>query len=75
MYLVKLFLKRFRRQSYKRSFGYTAVTYATEPPHTVLEASTKHEEETNKGTKPKKARLPRPGCADKGPTEFDKCIL
>ena len=39
------------RQSYKRSFGYTAVTYATEPPHTVLEPSTKHEEETNKGTK------------------------
>ena len=27
------------------------MTYATEPPHTVLEPSTKHEEETNKGTK------------------------
>ena len=34
------------------------MTYTTEPPHTVLEVSTKHEEETNKGTKPKKARLP-----------------
>ena len=29
----------------------TAVTYTTELPHTVLEVSTQHEEETNKGTK------------------------
>ena len=34
----------------------TAVTYTTELPHTVLEVSTQHEEETNKGTKPKNGK-------------------